>query len=106
MSELLPWSEKAELCTFKSQLDRVSEGLLYGSFERKSLRLRYFSADGFFIVEDIQKSKPFVQIYVFEKDDEVIDSFLYICSLYIESIFLATNVQKSRVEAWTFATTL
>lgn len=79
-SELLPWSEKAELCVFKSQLDLISEGILYGSFQRKFLRLRYFSANGFFIVEDIYESKPFVQIYVFEKDDEVIFDFICLVS--------------------------
>ncbi len=71
MSNLLPWSQKAELCIFKSQLDRINEGLLYGSFERSYLRLRYFSANGFFIVESIYESNPYVQVYVFDKDDEV-----------------------------------
>ncbi|KAJ6646955.1 hypothetical protein Bhyg_02172 [Pseudolycoriella hygida] len=70
ISNFLPWTKKADLCIFKSQLDRINEGLLYGSFQRKFLRLRYFSANGYFIVKDIYSSKPFVQIYVFAKDEE------------------------------------
>lgn len=53
-------------------MTEIDEGHLYSSFQREFLQLRYFSADAIYVVEDIHRSYPYVEIFVFDKDEEVI----------------------------------
>lgn len=72
IADILPWSQKAELCILNPHVSAIDEGQLYSSFQRDFLRLRYFSGDAFYVVEDIHRSYPYIEIFVFGKDDEVI----------------------------------
>lgn len=72
IAEILPWSQKVELCILNQHVSAIDEGHLYSSFQRDFLRLRYFSTDAIYVVEDIHRSYPYVEIFVFDKDDEVI----------------------------------
>lgn len=76
MSKILPWSAKAEFCVLNNQLSDIDEGHLYSSFQRMFLRLRYFSTDGVYVVQDNHKSHPFIEIYVFERDNTVSDGIM------------------------------
>lgn len=71
MSKLFPWSFKAQFCIFNNEVAAIDEGHFYSRFHRDFLRLRYFSSDAVYIVEDIHNSYPLVEIFVFEKDEEV-----------------------------------
>lgn len=113
IGDVLPWSLKAELCVLNVQVSAVDEGHLYSSFQRNFLRLRYFSADGVYRVEDTQRPYPFVEIFVFDRDVEVytldfinrftISSFMY---LSVKQNKKATSVQASGLEETFIATTL
>lgn len=106
---MFPWAQKGEFCVFERQLKDIDEGHFYGSFQRNFLRLRYFSSKGVYVVQDIHRSHPYVEMFVFQRDDEVNFKISYICVFddnNIDFVFKAKRVQTHRLAATNLATEL
>lgn len=74
MSRLFPWSEKAEICILNKELNHIKIEDLNHSFKENHLRIKYILGEGYYFVESDDESailRPFVEIYVFDKDKVV-----------------------------------
>lgn len=64
----LPWQNSLDLCVLNSEMSAIDEGFLARSFKRYGLAITYNSAGGFYKVNKLDVSVPFVTLTVFEKD--------------------------------------
>lgn len=78
MSRLLPWSHKAELCILEDHLTEYGRNEFVKDFEQSNFNVRYIAADGYYHIENdsngwapVTTSKPYVEIYLFAKDQNV-----------------------------------
>lgn len=76
-SKLLPWSNKAELCIFSEELEKLDENYFREIFTRNSLEIEYNNIDGFYVIRDKDDDEGqaehqlIVEVFVFARSEEV-----------------------------------
>lgn len=72
-NKLLPWFPKGDFCIFNDELMKIDEAFFLSSFFKNNMRVKYVYSEGYYRIEDKRQSEPFVEVFVFERDDTVSD---------------------------------